>query len=69
MISAFWSEWGDLNARPLEPHSSTLPSALHPDISNCSNNIAQAQEKCKPFFRLQGFVHFNTLQEFPYEIK
>ncbi len=50
MISAFWSEWGDLNARPLEPHSSTLPSALHPDISNCSNNIAQALKKCKSFF-------------------
>ena len=26
-----WSEWRDSNSRPLEPHSSTLPPALHPD--------------------------------------
>ena len=26
-----WSEWRDLNPRPLGPEPSTLPSALHPD--------------------------------------
>ena len=31
-FSGFWSEWEDSNFRPLEPHSSTLPTALHPDI-------------------------------------
>ena len=28
----FWSEWRDLNPRPLGPEPSTLPSALHPEI-------------------------------------
>ena len=26
-----WSEWRDLNSRPLDPQSSALPTALHPD--------------------------------------
>ena len=26
----FWSEWGDLNPRPLGPEPSALPAALHP---------------------------------------
>ena len=25
------SEWPDLNRRPLAPHASALPTALHPD--------------------------------------
>ena len=28
----YWSEWRDLNSRPLDPQSSALPTALHPDI-------------------------------------
>ena len=28
-----WSEWGDSNARLLEPKSSALPTGPHPDIS------------------------------------
>ena len=33
MISeGFWSEWGDSNARSLEPKSSAIPTSLHPDI-------------------------------------
>ena len=27
-----WSEWRDLNSRPLDPQSSALPTALHPEI-------------------------------------
>ena len=27
----FWSEWRDLNPRPLGPEPSALPTALHPD--------------------------------------
>ena len=27
-----WSEWGDLNSRPLGPEPSALPTALHPEI-------------------------------------
>ena len=30
--SVSWSEWRDLNPRPLDPQSSALPTALHPDI-------------------------------------
>ena len=29
----FWSEWRDLNPRPLGPEPSALPTALHPDMS------------------------------------
>ena len=29
-----WSEWRDLNSRPLDPQSSALPTALHPDFSD-----------------------------------
>ena len=29
-----WSEWRDLNSRPLDPQSSALPTAPHPDIQN-----------------------------------
>ena len=28
-----WSEWRDLNSRPLDPQSSALPTAPHPDES------------------------------------
>ena len=29
-LAATWSEWRDLNPRPLGPEPSTLPTALHP---------------------------------------
>ena len=29
-----WSEWRDLNSRPLDPQSSALPTALHPENNN-----------------------------------
>ena len=31
-----WSEWGDLNPRPLGPEPSALPAALHPVFSQLS---------------------------------
>ena len=33
-IFIFWSEWRDLNPRPLGPEPSALPTALHPEILN-----------------------------------
>ena len=30
-----WSEWRDLNSRPLDPQSSALPTALHPVLFSC----------------------------------
>ena len=32
-INTIWSEWRDLNPRPLGPEPSALPTALHPDMS------------------------------------
>ncbi len=31
MIDLIWSEWGDSNARSLEPKSSAIPPSLHPE--------------------------------------
>ena len=46
-----WSEWRDLNSRPLDPQSSALPTAPHPDaIAN--GIIARCCRKCKHYFRL-----------------
>ena len=36
-----WSEWRDLNSRPLDPQSSALPTALHPDILFCCASRGQ----------------------------
>ena len=45
----FWSEWRDLNSRPLDPQSSALPTAPHPDaIAN--GIIARGLAKCKHYF-------------------
>ena len=30
-VQVLWSEWRDLNSRPLDPQSSALPAAPHPD--------------------------------------
>ena len=34
-----WSEWRDLNSRPLDPQSSALPTAPHPEM--CCSKSAQ----------------------------
>ena len=31
-VSTLWSEWRDLNSRPLDPQSSALPAAPHPVV-------------------------------------
>ena len=43
-----WSEWRDLNPRPLGPEPSTLPSALHPDVS-LLGIVAYRAVQCKYF--------------------
>ena len=40
-IIIVWSEWRDLNSRPLDPQSSALPTALHPDILFCCASRGQ----------------------------
>ena len=54
----YWSEWRDLNSRPLDPQSSALPTALHPVICLLLFRIgvsliilAWLTTKCKPFFK------------------
>lgn len=47
MISeGLWSEWGDSNARSLEPKSSAIPPSLHPDIQ-FSAMIAEGKGRSK----------------------
>ena len=38
-IIIVWSEWRDLNSRPLDPQSSALPTALHPDKLNSRSQL------------------------------
>ena len=52
----YWSEWRDLNSRPLDPQSSALPTALHPDINLSLPLVvslyilAWTKKKINPFF-------------------
>lgn len=56
-VEAFnWSEWRDLNSRPLDPQSSALPAAPHPDIDAVSG---------QPRIKLLEYIsiRFRILQE------
>ena len=46
-----WSEWGDLNPRPLGPEPSALPAALHPvslTIIRCRNVSVKREISLRP---------------------
>ena len=67
MISeGFWSEWGDSNARSLEPKSSAIPTSLHPDI-HFSAMIPRRTVKIKIFLSVvipvvkAAFVPFSAI--------
>ena len=48
-----WSEWRDSNSRPLEPHSSTLPSCATPRLKTylqAENIIPQRQDLSRVYF-------------------
>ena len=57
-----WSEWGDLNPRPLGPEPSALPAALHPVSRSIIGALARAVKENLPrpatlvtiIIRLQG---------------
>ena len=51
----FWSEWGDSNARSLEPKSSAIPTSLHPVI-HFSAMIPRRAEKIKFFLSVVIYV-------------
>ena len=44
----FWSEWRDLNSRPLDPQSSALPAALHPVSRSIIGALACAVKENLP---------------------
>ena len=50
----FWSEWGDSNARSLEPKSSAIPTSLHPDIQFLP--LYHDGEENQRFFCLWSFL-------------
>ena len=50
----FWSEWGDSNARSLEPKSSAIPASLHPDIQ--FPPLYHGGEENQRFFCLWSFM-------------
>ena len=54
-INTFWSEWSDSNARPREPKSRALPTALHPDI-HFSAIIPRQAVKIKIFLSVVIYV-------------
>ena len=51
----YWSEWRDLNSRPLDPQSSALPTALHPDFSLLLSCGSQLVYISMPFIKMQAF--------------
>ena len=62
---SLWSEWRDLNSRPLDPQSSALPTAPHPDIlfwlrfRNSTNAIiTQKPEMSSNFFKKIKVFYF-----------
>ena len=57
-IELIWSEWRDLNSRPLDPQSSALPTAPHPVTTLFI--IQYAKGKCKPFFKKICFFLFSA---------
>lgn len=66
----FWSEWGDSNARSLEPKSSAIPTSLHPDI-HFPAMIPRRGVKIKIFLSVvipvvkTAFVPFSAIGENP----
>ena len=55
----FWSEWGDSNARSLEPKSSAIPTSLHPDIQFLP--LYHGERENQRFFCLWSFLWSKTL--------
>ena len=51
----FWSEWGDSNARSLEPKSSAIPTSLHPVIEFFIRLGVFSQTKRDTNFAIPGY--------------
>ena len=57
-----WSEWRDLNPRPLGPEPSTLPSALHPDAELLlrAHNTSRCCSQHKAHIIYSSFLALST---------
>ena len=58
-----WSEWRDSNSRPLEPHSSTLPSCATPRLKTylqAKNIIPQRQDLSRVYFGFAARLGIGT---------
>ena len=51
IFTDFWSEWHDLNVRPLPPQGSALPTAPHPDARSIKPmHYSTIVRRCQPLF-------------------
>ena len=61
---SIWSEWHDLNVRPLPPQGSALPTAPHPDLLSSAfadfGIIAHCLDKVNRIFQ----IFFKNLKKF-----
>ena len=57
-----WSEWRDLNSRPLGPEPSTLPTALHPDTDISKTELYCLWAELSSIFRKLFFYSCKKLQ-------
>ena len=55
-----WSEWQDLNLRPLDPQSSALPPALHPEIMRIYNNKKLVEVAKLKIWNIPVFKHLQA---------
>ncbi len=58
-----WSEWRDLNSRPLDPQSSALPTAPHPVICFLQRILSyhRCPQKARLFIKKSAFYRFTYL--------
>ena len=67
---SLWSEWRDLNSRPLDPQSSALPTAPHPDIKSCTCSLPDVgyynteNQNVKIFFKIFGDFYLKGRRRF-----
>ena len=64
-----WSEWRDLNSRPLDPQSSALPTAPHPDVFLKNTGIlSHPKRKINSYFAFFLFFYMCRLIVFIWSV-
>ena len=59
----FWWSWGELNSRPLECHSSALPTELQP--LRTSSDIAENVPFCQHLTAASAMIAYAVLRDLP----